>query len=225
MFKVWKFGHSPIKCRHSGAKCHNYGKTGHLKAVCRSKQKPRHVRTLEHVPNEEYPESHSLFQLTGSGTNARSPLEVSVLADGHKLLMEVDTGASCSLISEKTFKQHWVNHKVQETTFNLRNYSRENPHVIRKLTVQVIYKTEEADLPLVVVRRAGPKLLGRDWMVTSNWIGSPFIILKALSIQFCIGIRPYFRAALGPSKTTKPRYTLILRQPQSTARPIQCHMP
>ena len=83
---------------------------------------------------------------------------------GKILLMEVDTGASCSLISKKTFKQHWVNHKLQETTLNLQTYSGEKLHVMGKLTVQVIYKTQEAELPLVIVKGAGPSLLSRDWM-------------------------------------------------------------
>ena len=36
-YRCGKPGHSPIKCRHRGAKCHSCGKVGHLRSVCRSK--------------------------------------------------------------------------------------------------------------------------------------------------------------------------------------------
>ena len=61
-YRCGKPGHSPLKCRHRGAKCHSCGKVGHLRSVCRSKpQKAVHgtgrtnavVSRLQE--NQEYP--------------------------------------------------------------------------------------------------------------------------------------------------------------------------
>ena len=57
------------------------------------------------VPLQEYP----LFTLTAHTT----PITVSVKIDNKQVLMELDTGAAASLVSEDTHKLHWPEHQLQ----------------------------------------------------------------------------------------------------------------
>ena len=134
---------------------------GHLQAVCRSKpQKPHQINAVSHQSRDEY----TLFQLTDSDMHSQAPLEVTVSADGHDLTMEVDTGASCSLISKRTFDRYWQDHDLHQSTVNLRTYSGERLGVLGKFSVDVSYRDQQATLPLLVVDGSGPSLLGRDWL-------------------------------------------------------------
>ena len=113
---------------------------------------------LEKYSTDEY----SLFAM---GTTGRvKPLLVSVKVDGRQLIMEVDTGASVSLISESTFRKYWPNRKLQHTSIVLRTFTKEALKTLGKFTVSVVYKEQVCDDLLLVVPGDGPTLLGRDWL-------------------------------------------------------------
>ena len=83
-YRCGKPGHSPIKCRHRGAKCHSCGKVGHLRSVCRSKpQKAVHGtgRTNPVVSRLQESQEYPLF-LVGDDTKVQKPLEVTVQVHG-----------------------------------------------------------------------------------------------------------------------------------------------
>ena len=88
--------------------------------------------------------------------------------------MEVDTGASLSLISETTYKKLWESDtlpELQQTTVKLRTYTGEEMRVLGCINVRVQSKEQEAQLPLLVVKGRGPSLLGRNWLtqLCLNW--------------------------------------------------------
>ena len=98
---------------------------------------------------------------------AAKPLKATVKEEDHNLVMEVDTGASVTVVSEATLGRIWVVQPVpplQPTTARLRTYTGEKIPVIRKLTVKVRYQGQEEELPLLVVAGDGHSLLGRDWL-------------------------------------------------------------
>ena len=66
--------------------------------------------------------SYPLF-LLGDDAKVQKPLEVTVQVDGHQLVMEVDTGASLSLISHATYQQLWPRRPLKASSVNLRTYS------------------------------------------------------------------------------------------------------
>ena len=83
------------------------------------------------------------------------------------LQMEIDTGASVSVISEDTYLSVWPGDQrpvLQKSTAQLRTYSGELMHVCGTITVCVFYRQQQKTLPLLVVRGAGRPLFGRDWM-------------------------------------------------------------
>ena len=78
--------------------------------------------------------------------------------------MELDTGASVSLISEATWSRLYSKKKLQKTTIILRTYTGEKIQPLGSCSVEVKYKEEGAILPLLVIKGNGPNLFGRNWL-------------------------------------------------------------
>ena len=81
--------------------------------------------------------------------------------------MEVDTGASLSIISEATYADLQSQGKTSplvDTDIVLRTYTVEEVRLEGSLEVTVSYEGREFKLPLLVVKGKGPALLGRNWL-------------------------------------------------------------
>ena len=85
--------------------------------------------------------------------------------------MEVDTGASVSIMPETLYRQLWPRRGLKETTIRLQTYSKEPISVVGVTDVQIAYEGQTATLPLVIVKGEGPTLLGRNWLsqIRLNW--------------------------------------------------------
>ena len=171
--ECYRCGHSshrPTHCPYKSAKCHNCGKQGHLKKVCRQQVKKnstgKPVRTVH-----ETEEAHKSAGLYAISDKSVKPFIVDLKLNGKSLHMELDTGATVSLISAKTFHQLFPGTKLQPTTTQLHSYSGESISVMGQMEVEVHYGDQIAKLPLVVVSGEGPSLFGRDWMmkIKLNW--------------------------------------------------------
>ena len=78
--------------------------------------------------------------------------------------MEIDTGASVSLISEQTWKNTSAEQlaPLKPTAVKLMTYTGDE---VKELQVNVEAPDgQQLLLPLIVVRGNGPSLLGRDWL-------------------------------------------------------------
>ena len=81
--------------------------------------------------------------------------------------MEVDTGASVSIISEDTYNSVFAESKPllhKNTDVVLRTYTGQKIPVVGCCTVAVKHNNQTAQLPLLIVSGQGPNLLGRDWL-------------------------------------------------------------
>ena len=78
--------------------------------------------------------------------------------------MELDTGASASLVSEKTFYHHWPSKELKESSAILRTYTGQALEVIGCTDATVKYRSQEMQLPLLVVAGEGPSLFGHNWL-------------------------------------------------------------
>ena len=99
------------------------------------------------------------------------PITVRIKLDECLVDMEVDTGASVSLMSENTFRTLWPGRRVLPSPVRLRTYLKESIPVVGCTNVNVDYNGQLCELPLVVVGGSGPSLLGRDWLshVQLDW--------------------------------------------------------
>lgn len=180
-------------CRHKDAVCSSCGRKGHLSRVCRSSDRARpstnSARRRDDSRRRNYsrnvpPRSTNVVRdkeaetLSNDGSEVGEEqcytigcveklsgpkIEVSVQIQGKKMKMQVDTGASLSLISKETY------HKLGDIPLRkfkhrLATYTGEEMKVLGCIEVDIKYEDQRACLPLVVVDGCGPSLLGRNWL-------------------------------------------------------------
>ena len=93
------------------------------------------------------------------------PLYVEVSLNSAPLSMQVDTGASATIISSSTYSTLWeVPPPLSETKATLKTYIGEVIPVLGTLKTHVSCKQQAHDLNLFVVKGDGPSILGRDWL-------------------------------------------------------------
>ena len=71
------------------------------------------------------------------------PISVSVSVDGVDVCMELDTGASVSLVSETQYKQLWSGRSLDRSDIRLQTYSKEPLVVIGSFDVIVEYEGQK----------------------------------------------------------------------------------
>ena len=113
--------HNSSECRFKDAKCHACGKVGHVSRACRSKKKGTHKPTQKERGQRLYkPQSTNrlegeregveedctigTYSMFSFGSMCSSPY---ININGKPLNMEIDTGASLSVISEKIYQELW----------------------------------------------------------------------------------------------------------------------
>ena len=74
------------------------------------------------------------------------------------------TGASLSLISERTWRKTLGGVPLENSEIKLRTYSGEGLQVLGKKNVMVKYGKQEFCLPLIVIKGDGVSLFGRNWL-------------------------------------------------------------
>ena len=93
------------------------------------------------------------------------PLIVTLQLNHLVLDMELDTGASLSIVSEKTYYSLWFTQarpKLEESSVKLHTYTKEAIKVIGSIMMEVTCKTQVKTLPLLVVAGEEPNLIGRN---------------------------------------------------------------
>lgn len=87
-----------------------------------------------------------------------------MVVNNKPLVMELDTGAAVSVISEQTQRRLFPQTTLKPTSVLLRTYTAEPMTVAGEMTVNVQYRAQSCMLPLLVVAGKGPTLFGRDWL-------------------------------------------------------------
>ena len=95
-----------------------------------------------------------------------SPICLSMKLNRKEVPMEVDTGASFSVMSKATYQKVWTEDRppLLPTTTKLKTYTGEQLNVLGYIQVQVQYEQQIEDLSLLIVDGTGPTLMGRDWL-------------------------------------------------------------
>ncbi|XP_019859677.1 PREDICTED: uncharacterized protein K02A2.6-like [Amphimedon queenslandica] len=205
--------HFAHKCRFIKEKCRACGKIGHIARVCRSKtagkgpaREPfkRDVRTNAIDDNatdeESEEESYPVYTLPSSKV---APIKVQIVANGHNMEMELDTGAAVSLISESTFNRIFKGEvELKPSSVVLRSYSGHKLDVLGVIDLVITHNTQTASLPLVVVAGDGPSLLGRNWLhlLKLDWGAIKNIQSKSALAELIKKHTPLFRSQLGKLK-------------------------
>ena len=167
--------HQAMSCPFKEAECYACRKKGHIAKMCRSKPKA----TQQHVPqnsekthkvdvHDPDAEGHELdtteYRLFTVSSQENAPLVIEFAVNGQALKMELDTGASISLISEEQYKQLQDVPTLEKSSVILRTYTVENLSILESITMVATYNNQTNKLPLLVVKGNGPNLMGRDWL-------------------------------------------------------------
>ena len=211
--------HLASRCRHKNTECHFCKRKGHIISACRKrkevkKEVPREQtnQISENDCDEDY-EENRLYRISSGSTK---PIVVSVNLNGQDVEMELDTGASVSLISEEAYGQI-TTAPVQESKTRLCTYTGENIPVVGTAEVTVRHNGQTAVLPLVVTSKAGPPLLGRNWLAALrlDW-QSIFQVKTKLTLQEVLGkYEEVFRDELGKVRGTQAK---LYVEPEATPR-------
>ena len=169
--------HAPTQCHFRDAECHHCGKKGHIWKVCRSRNRsarPSGQGKPVHRTQEDNPDQAQAYTLYSIRDPAAKPLQTTVTVEDREILMEVDTGASVTVISKATLDSIWGAQQsppLQPTDVKLRTYTGAEIPVAGGLEVKVQYEGQEEKLPLIVTAGNGPSLIGRDWLtkLTLDW--------------------------------------------------------
>ena len=129
--------------------------------------------------------------------------------------MEVDTGASASLISMATYESLWSTSELpplKQTDLKLCTYTGERLKMAGMLIVDVTHNGQTKQLPLLVVEGKGPSLLGRDWLekLTLDWRQIHQLNMPGtLSLNDVLSAHPdVFKDKLGEVKGVKAKITV-----------------
>ena len=198
-------GHPGSMCKHRSTKCHTCGKLGHLSKMCYSKTKkpsntrsPKGIHTVDTASVEEY----QLYRIyTTRDKSSSNPFVLEVQVDKQPIVMEIDTGASVSVLSSATYREKFNGKPLQASSVALRTYAEEPLKNLGSLTVEVEHNSQKMELPLFVVDGNGPNLLGRDWLekLSIDWRSVHHITVTKVS-SVCQEFPEVFQEGLGTLK-------------------------
>ena len=112
-----------------------------------------------------------MFALHKFGHKRVDPIIVNVGVNGHLVEMEVDTGASLSVIGEKTYNEIRSQSTLKPTKVQFKTYSGEIIKPIGELEVEIVYEGQQLQAPIFVLPGECSNLMGRNWLskIKLNW--------------------------------------------------------
>ena len=153
--------HLAPSCKFKDKVCRYCKKKGHLEKVCRAKTKQRQTNHYLDECDEQEGLEEDIFNISDQKC---APIVIHLTLSDLPVTMEVDTGASTTVISNETFRRiQQIKHvDLQPARVRLKTYTGESIPVLGCATLQARYDKHQSDVCVHVVSGDGPNLLGRD---------------------------------------------------------------
>ena len=179
------------RCPAYGKTCSTCGKKNHFSRMCRNKKdqskphvgrssqmqkkKVNQVDLLEQCdPNDD--DIYGMYHLFNVNAEKKEPYTCQLIINSVPISMEVDTGASLTIVNEESFKeiaeQNPSLHLCKTKLPVLQTYTGEGIKTMGRAKVDVQVNGDASkQLELTVVSGVGPNLIGRDWLsqIKLNW--------------------------------------------------------
>ena len=170
-YRCGKSNHPPDKCFYKRQQCRACKGYGHIAKMCKRAGRTDFLQggvdADDDTPEEE-PLDESEMPLMNiqvvKPMSSPSGLMIEMVIDGKPLSMELDTGASVSIISEDVWKGKFRNRPLDPSAVRLKTYTGQRIKVLGQRTVMAEYGEDKHRLPLIVVEGSGPSLFGRNWL-------------------------------------------------------------
>ena len=212
------------KCKYRNYTCHSCGKVGHISEAC--KGKPQKVQQLEGSENPQTsppddsvdPFSLSLYNLSSGQQGIEIPVEL----NGTSLLMELDTGAGVSVISEETYKKHFSGTPLMPSNTRLRAYTGHPLKVHGQIIAHLKYQDQSTDVPLLVVQGSGPSLFGRGWLSRIKLDWTKICNIRVSETDLPQGVASQLRATIqNHPNVFKPSFARLVLSPMLFRKPLK----
>ena len=182
-FRCGGMNHDPNSCAFRNKDCFYCKKTGHTARMCKKKKgglkdsgkdlgKDSSVKQLEEVVVEEKSgegtssvqeqgeQQGEIYRIYRCEVQKEDPIFVRPCVNGKKQDFELDTGAACSCMGNKTFRRELPGVKLHETNIRLKTFSGEIMKHVGIAEVEVVENGVRKKLPLVITPGDTPTLLG-----------------------------------------------------------------
>ena len=114
--------------------------------------------------------------------------------------MELDTGASVTIVSDRTWREELGGGALSKSLVRLKTYTGQNLKVLGEKNVRVEYGDQVKTLPLYVVEGDGPSLFGRNWLGDIQLDWGSIKKLRAPLDELLEEYKEVFRPELGTLK-------------------------
>ena len=200
-------GHTADRCRFRTLRCNKCRKVGHIARACktpaapsqpqpsfrqshsqgqgsrgRGRGRPTRAHQVE-VSEEAQQDVADIVRVHAVSPSAPKSYKVSLEVNKIPITMELDTGASVSLVSEATWSDKLSKPQLQPCSLSLQSYPNRSLKVLGQCQVEVYVHGKTAQLPLIVVEGSGTPLFGRNWLeqIQLDWV--EIIKINAITSQ------------------------------------------
>ena len=176
-FRCGNKDYMPQMCRFKNQYCRVCKNKGHISTVCKKNiPAEQSVKVVDHTVGEtissDQVDETVEFELYKMNTDSQAPpILLPMKLNDSNIYLELDTGASVTVISEQPWKETLKSVPLQATNVVLKTCSGERLDVLGKASVTVEYKNPVAGLPVYVLKGKGPNLMGRNWLghINLDW--------------------------------------------------------
>ena len=161
--------HKANDCPFKSKECYVCRKKGHIGKVCRSKsfknKRETNLVEKEEKTSSDEDSADEIFNIYKLATEEKQePYKLNVRINSNDVIMEIDTGASISIINYDTYSKLVKKSKssLMKSNVMLRTYSGSILKARGKFEEVFEYEGQKLKHQFVVVDRARPNLLGRD---------------------------------------------------------------